>query len=156
VKANGMSSSNGIELRRSRRLDIGKLVVGHLLPSGVPIKIRDIGFGGFAMETRAPVRVGSVLDFRFTSKNGLTFVLTAEVAHSRQVSSPLGPEVYLSGLEFADKQAAVGQRAEDLIDKINWILSFYDEAWRDSDRAEPDVRPSTDRTGPRRRAPRTR
>jgi hypothetical protein len=147
-----------VDLRRSRRLDVGSLVGGRLVPSGVPIKIRDIGFGGFAIETSSPVRVGSILDIRLTSKDGSSFLLKAAVIHSREVSSTTGPVVYLSGLEFAETQTSTEQRAEVLIDKVNWILSFYDRAWRDSsgqgesEPADPDGRPSTSRARLRPRA----
>jgi hypothetical protein len=139
------------ELRRSRRLDIGKLVAGELVPSGAPIKIRDIGFGGFAIESTFPLEVGSVLAFRFTtSKDGSAFVLRASVVHSREVFSPLGSVVHVSGLEFADKQTPTDEKAEVLIDKVNWILSFYDEASRESAEATvPDDSPSPNRTRPR-------
>jgi hypothetical protein len=147
-----MHSHDGLreDLRRSRRLDIGSLVTGQLMPSGAPIKIRDIGFGGFAIETSFAVEVGSVLDFRITSKNGSAFVLRAGVVHTREVFSPLGSVVHVSGLEFADNQTPKDERAEVLIDKVNWILSFYDEASRDSaERAEPDGPAATTRTRPR-------
>jgi hypothetical protein len=138
------------DLRRSRRLDIASLVTGQLMPSGAPIKIRDIGFGGFAIETGFAVEVGSVLDFQVTSNNGSTFVLKAGVVHTREVFSPLGSVVHVSGLEFADNQTARDERAEVLIDKVNWILSFYDEASRDATgRAEPDSPLATTRARPR-------
>jgi PilZ domain len=137
MKETGTPAASG-ELRRSRRLDVSKLVFGEVVPSGAPVKIRDIGFGGFAIETSFSVRVGSVLDFRFTSKDGSTFVLKAGVIHSRLASRPTDPAVYVSGLEFADKATPTDERADLLIGKVNWILAFYDEAWRDSsDRAEP-------------------
>jgi hypothetical protein len=146
------------DLRRSRRLDVGSLVGGRLVPSGAPIKIRDIGFGGFAIETSSPVLVGSILDLRLTSKDGSSFLLKAAVVHTREVSGTVDPVVYVSGLEFADTKASTEQRADVLIDKVNWILSFYDQAWRDSsgqtesEPAEPDGRPSTGRTRLRPRA----
>jgi hypothetical protein len=144
------------DLRRSRRLDIGSLVTGQLMPSGAEIKIRDIGFGGVAIETSFAVDVGSVLDFRVTSKNGAAFVLKAWVVHTREVFSPLGSVVHVSGLEFADNQTPKDERAEVLIDKVNWILSFYDEASRDSAaRTEPDDPTATARTRPRPGAGRT-
>src|SRR5579863_8871412 len=144
------------DLRRSRRLDVGSLVAGQLMPSGEPIKIRDIGFGGFAIETTFAVEVGSVLDFQLTSKNGSAFVLKALVVHTREVFSPLGSVVHVSGLEFADNQTPNDERAEVLIDKVNWILSFYDEASRDAtELAEPDGSLTATRTRPRPRDTRT-
>jgi len=153
-----MPNTLSSDLRRSRRLDIRKLVAGQLMPSGAPVKIRDIGFGGFAIETSVPLKLGSVLDFRFTSKDGSSFVLKAAVAHSRRLSSPIGPVVYVSGLEFAGKQTPTGQRAiEILIEKVNWILSFYDEDQHGSARpAGLGARRSASRPGPRREAERVR
>jgi hypothetical protein len=158
MKANGMPTPSPSDLRRTRRLDIRKLVAGQLMPSGAPIKIRDIGFGGFAIETSVPVRVGSILDFRFTSKDGSSFDLKAAVAHTRKVSAAIGPVVYVSGLEFAGKQTPTGQRAiEILLEKVNWILSFYDEDRLGSTRrAGLHIRPSSSRTGQRHQAARVR
>jgi hypothetical protein len=124
-----MPTSPSPEHRRSRRLEIGRLVAGQLVPSGAAIKIRDIGFGGIAMETSSAVRVGSILDLRFTSKDQSSFVLRARVAHTRRISGPSGPALYLSGLEFADKQSPRGQQAIDaLLEKVDWVLSFYHDA----------------------------
>jgi hypothetical protein len=65
----------------------------------------------------------------------------------------MGAVVHVSGLEFADKQTPTDQRAEVLIDKINWILSFYGAASRESsERGEP----STNGTKPRPRSRRSR
>jgi hypothetical protein len=137
-----MPTSTSSELRRSQRLDIGRLVAGQLVPSGAPIKIRDIGFGGFAMETSSPVRVGVILDFRFTSKDGSSFALRARVAHSRRISGAIGPIVYLSGLEFTEKPTPTGpQAANVLIEKVNWILSRYHDGRRGSRKPASAVRP---------------
>ncbi len=121
-----MSTPSPRELRRGRRLDVGKLVAGQLVGSGAPIKIRDIGFGGFAMETAFRVRVGAVHEFRFTSTDGSSFMLKAQVVHCRQSGRRLGPVSYRSGLEFIEAQTPDAQRAIDLLsEKVNWILSFY-------------------------------
>jgi hypothetical protein len=112
-------------LRRSRRQAVESVVTGQLVPSGGPIKICDFSTGGFAMETRSPVRVGEVLTFRFTSKDGVSFLLRASVAHSRRISGPADPALYLSGLEFAAQRTLTGQQAiKTLLDKINRVLAF--------------------------------
>jgi len=77
------------------------------------------------METRSPVRVGEVLTFRFTSKDGASFLLRATVAHSRTIPGPIGPVLYSSGLEFAAQRTLMGQQAiKVLLDKIDRILAF--------------------------------
>ena len=124
-----MTTPHDRELRRSRRLDVSQLVAGQFLSSGAPVKIRDIGFGGFAMETSFRIRVGSTHDFRFTSRNGASFTLKAKVVHSRRAAQPVGPVAYWTGLEFVDADVPGGQRAIDLLtEKVNWILSFYHDS----------------------------
>jgi len=109
-------------------LHIGRLVAGKIVPSGAPIKIVDISVGGIAMETSFPVRPGANLNLQFTSKDGSSFAVKAKVAHSRRTPGSVGPVAYLSGLEFADKQTAASHEAVTiLLEKVNWILSFYDE-----------------------------
>ena len=78
------------------------------------------------METSFPVRRGANLDFRFTSTNGSFFILKARVVHTRRVLFQPGPVFHLSGLEFADQPTPSGKQAvDDLLERINWILSFY-------------------------------
>ena len=68
------------------------------------------------------------LNLQFTSKDGSSFAVKAKVAHSRRTPGSVGPVAYLSGLEFADKQTAASHEAVTiLLEKVNWILSFYDE-----------------------------
>jgi hypothetical protein len=110
---------------QERRLNIGQLVAGQLLPSGQPVRIRDIAFGGFAMETSFPVDQDAVLGFRFKSRDGSSFEVSARVVHTRKV---VGPDThsYFSGLEFADQFSSMASEMSDiLVERVNWILSFY-------------------------------
>jgi hypothetical protein len=113
------------DLRRSRRLAIDRLVTVQLVSSRVPIRICDISSGGFAIETSSPVGAGEVLNFRFTSKDGSSFLLRATVAHSRRMPRPNGPACYLSGLEFAAQQTPTGHQAiKGLLEKVNHALAL--------------------------------
>lgn len=123
--ANDSRSGQSRDHRRSRRVDIRGKVAGQIVPSGSPIKIRDIGFGGFMMESDFPVSAGATHKFQFESDNGATFVLTARVAHSRLVSAPGDSPVYLTGLEFVDKDTKKGKKLIDvLIGKVTSVLVF--------------------------------
>jgi hypothetical protein len=125
MKVNPPPIAHGADLRRSRRQQIERLITGQLVESGAAIKICDISFGGFAMETRCPVRVGDVLAFRFAAKDGSAFLVRASVAHTRQISGPTGPAVYWSGLEFAARQTLAGRQAiKVLLEKVERILAF--------------------------------
>jgi hypothetical protein len=117
-------ASGGRNLRRSRRQRIVGLVTGQLVVPTAPIKICDISAEGFGIETSAPLRVGEVLAFRFTSKDGSSFLLRASVAHCRQISDPNGSAIYVSGLKFAAQQTPTGQQAiKALLEKVNHILA---------------------------------
>ena len=111
---------------RARRLDITDLVAGQLLPSGKPVRIRDIAFGGFAMETNFPVEQGAKLGFRFRSKDGSSFELSARVVHTSPAVGPESPLVFVTGLEFAEQLRPVATEiTEALVQQVNWILSFH-------------------------------
>jgi hypothetical protein len=44
----------------------------------------------------------------------------------------VGPDLYLSGLEFADQQTPSSRQSVNvLMEKVNWILSFYDDKRED-------------------------
>jgi hypothetical protein len=125
MNPNHTSASHGSDLRHSRRQQIERLVTGQLVESGAQIKICDISAGGFAMETRCPVRVGEVLAFRFAARDGSAFLLRASVAHTRPISGPTGPVVYWSGLEFAARQTVAGRQAiKILLEKVERIMAF--------------------------------
>lgn len=95
------------------------------MSSGAPITICDIGPGGFAMETRSPVRTGEVLAVRFTTTAGSSFLVRATATHSRRVSRLTGPACYLVGLEFAAQQTPTGlQAVKGLLETVGQILSF--------------------------------
>jgi len=124
MKASRIKTPAG-DLRRSRRLAIDRLVTVQLVASRVPIKICDISSGGFAMETSSPVLTGEVISFRFTSKDGSSFLLRATVAHCRRMPYSHGPACYLSGLEFAAQQTPTGQLAiKVLLEKVSHVLAF--------------------------------
>jgi hypothetical protein len=124
MKPSRTRTSDSGDLRRSRRLKIDRHVDGQLQSSREPIKLCDISSGGFAIETSFRVRPGEVLAFRFTSRDGSSFVLRATVAHSRRVSSPIGSVRHSSGLEFAANKTLRGQQAiKDLLEKVKEVLS---------------------------------
>jgi hypothetical protein len=125
MKATPPAPSPSSDLRRSRRLAIDRVIKGELVSPRAPLKICDISAGGFAMETSFPVRTGEVLSFRFSARDGSSILVRATVAHSRQISSPIGPVVYLSGLEFAAKFTTRSQQAiKGLLEEVRLVLSF--------------------------------
>jgi len=125
MKANHPETSHSGDLRRSRRLAIDRLIKGELVSPRAPLRICDISAGGLAMETSFPVRTGEVLSFRVFARGGSSFLVRATVAHSRRISSPIGPVVYLSGLEFAAKYTTRSQQAiKGLLEEVRLVVSF--------------------------------
>jgi hypothetical protein len=105
------------ERRRSTRLEVLGSLHGQLVPLRIALKIREVGFGGFSIETVFPLPVGAIHDFRFTLRNGSVVALSARVAHCR-TDPRSAPRIYVIGLEFADDLASRRKKANALVHEV--------------------------------------
>lgn len=112
------------ERRRTPRLEILGQVLGNLAQLNAPVKVRDIGLGGFGIETAFPLPVGAVRSFRFTLADRSFVIVDAKVIDCR-TWSPGGVERFVTDLEFIDSPTEDGKStAADLIDKLTSDISF--------------------------------
>jgi len=70
--------------------------------TNVPVTLKDISLGGFAILTGQPVSVGSTTQFCLGRLEGDGPTVSARAAHCR----PVAPGVYLSGWVADDEQSA--------------------------------------------------
>ena len=95
-----------------------------MVPLDVPLKIRDLGQGGFSTESSVPFLPGTHHQFRFTTATHSEVALDATVVHCRLASAGLDRQyTYITGFEFisdesTDKSVAV------LIDTLASVLAL--------------------------------
>jgi hypothetical protein len=84
-----------VKRRRSPRVRVGS-------HAQLPASLRDVGLGGFSLETPTPLPRGSVHDFGLAMKDGSAVVLRARVVHSHRELRPMGGHVYVTGVKFLE------------------------------------------------------
>lgn len=111
--------------RRSPRIQLLGEVRGQILPSRTTVDVREIGLGGFSVETRDPLRPGDVLSFVLTVEGGADMPLRARVVHCRPRTELDAAGLYVTGLEFVvDDAHDESEAVAALVDKLTSVLSF--------------------------------
>lgn len=109
--------------RRFPRIEVLGLVDGQRVPLDVPLTVRDLGEGGFSVESQVPFPPGSHHAFRLTTAADDQLTLTATVVHCRLASASAdGHFTYVSGLEFHSDDASDPAIAA-LLDTISSALA---------------------------------
>ena len=119
------ASRSGAERRRSPRFEALDKLLGILVPYDLPVRIRDVGFGGFSVETVEPLTTGARGPVRFMSPDNWTTELTAESLYCRPSIAADGTPRYVTGFQFINEQAAdVRARISELIAKVTSVRLF--------------------------------
>jgi hypothetical protein len=125
------TSVAGKERRRSPRFEVLGRVLGTLVSVDLPVRVRDVGLGGFSVETVEPLDTGVVHPVRFTAMDDWSAVLPATSLHCRPSVAPDGTPRYVTGFAFATQEAAGAARTiHDLITKVTSVRLF-EEATED-------------------------
>lgn len=88
--------------RGGPRVEVLGSLHGQLVPLRVMVRVREIGFGGFSIESDVPLPIDVQQDFRFTLRQGNAVTIRARVVHCRGEQRDDRP-VYVVGLAFADE-----------------------------------------------------
>ena len=119
-----LDNNRGSERRSSPRLEVEAILHGVLVEGNLRLILRDLGFGGFAVESPIAFTVASQHEFRFTTETGLVVSTLAEAIYSR----PLGPRDgmihYVTGFRFGQEGAVTDQAIQIIIDAAVAPLSF--------------------------------
>jgi hypothetical protein len=114
----------GADRRRTPRLEVNGRIDGYLESTGEPVRIRDIGLGGFSIETPDPVPDG-VHVMRFSVEGQWSISLSAMIRYSRPFSTVDGASWYLTGFEYLAQHSRSTQRiASHLVERLTSILHF--------------------------------
>jgi hypothetical protein len=92
------ASWNGVEQRRSPRIDVRMRVKGELSLVEAPLLVHDLSRTGFAVVSTLAFDAGEALDFRLTGPEASDVAVTAEAVHCRPMKN--APHLYLTGFKF--------------------------------------------------------
>lgn len=101
------------ERRESERIDLLGTLHGDVLVVEAT-EIRQLGLGGMLIETRFPLHVDSLHDFRLVLGDH-SLVLKGRVVHSRINDVAHDVVTYQSGIEFIDPSDAVATAIREFI-----------------------------------------
>ena len=113
------------ERRAACRLEVLDQLNGQLVSMNVPILVRELGAGGFSIESNVPFPIGAHHQFRFTTAAGLAIILEAAVVHSQPTRPAHGWKRYVTGFSFVHD--AIHDTARDidiLLDAMTAVLQF--------------------------------
>lgn len=114
------------ERRHAPRLEVLEQLHGQLVSVNVPLVVRELGTGGFSVESSVPFPPGARHRFRFTIAGSGEVLIDAIAAHSRSARVTRGPDRYISGFTFWDDGNPETARAIDvLLDAITSVLEFH-------------------------------
>jgi hypothetical protein len=86
--------------RQAPRFDTLGRIVGHLIGTDLPVRVREISFGGFSIETMGPIAEGAVQRIRFTASDDWTVEIDARSVHSRPSCARDGSPRFATGFSF--------------------------------------------------------
>ena len=111
--------------RRTERMEVVDWLYdlhGEPVTLRVPVALRDLSQGGFAMESAIAIPEGAEHRFRFTAEDRTSFVISAVATHSHSV-----PEsgTFITGFRFLPESSTdSADPVRELIEKITRALSF--------------------------------
>ena len=117
-------SDGGSSRRRTPRFEVmGDLDV--TLDGGqVPVRLRDIGLGGFGLESACGFPARARYRARFTGSEGLDVTILAEAVHSRRTGSDKEGERWMTGFTYVIDDTSAGDAVEAVLDRATSCLSF--------------------------------
>ena len=112
-----------ISRRRGPRVSVPGSVSVHSTSSNGPdvVAIRDLGFRGFAIETRGPVAPRTTAQFEVLSNGATLFEVEAVAVHCFR--QPGADGAFISGWEF-DENARLDEAIERLINEAVGVLTI--------------------------------
>ena len=113
------------ERRRHPRFGTAGRLAGHLIDQDLPVRVRDIGLGGFSIETMAPLEPGVEHRVRFVSHDDWSTVLSALVANCRPSCAEDGSPLYVAGCAFSGEEKPETKRTvQILIEKVTSVQLY--------------------------------
>jgi hypothetical protein len=113
------------ERRRFPRFGAADKLAGNLVDQDLPVRVRDIGLGGFSIETMAPLEPGVEHRVRFVSRDDWSTVLTARIANCRPSCADDGSPLFVAGFAFlTDDKPETKRTVQILIEKVTSVQLY--------------------------------
>jgi hypothetical protein len=111
--------------RATPRLEVLDQLHGYLVTIKGSLVVREIGRGGFSIESDVPFPLGARHQFRFSTPAGAQVIVDAVVVHTRPVGGPGTPVRHVTGLAFCHDAARETQEAVgELIAAVTSVPRF--------------------------------
>ena len=112
-----------VERRHAPRLEVLEQLHGQLVSVKVPLVVREMGAGGFSVESTVPFPPGARHRFRFTLAGGGKVIVEADGVHMRSMSQTGGTDRDISGFAFCrDGHPESARAVRTLLDAVSSIL----------------------------------
>jgi hypothetical protein len=103
--------------RSSPRLFVRDRIRGHLVSLDLPVTIREIGLGGFSIETKDALPPGTHL-VRFTAPSRWSITVPASSRYSRSSHDADGGIRYITGFKYEHQTPDTQHTIEMMFEKI--------------------------------------
>ena len=114
--------------RKSPRLPVRGRLLACLVESDRPLRIREIGFGGFATETVEPLPLSVMHQVQFMAQDDKYAVLRAQSLHSWPSCLSDGTPCFVTGFAFVpDEPGEAQQIVKMLIEKVTATGLYSDD-----------------------------
>ncbi len=124
-----MSQPSSQERRRYPRFAALEKLAGHLVDQDLPVRVRDVGLGGFSIETMAPLEPGTEHRVRFVSRDDWSTVLPARLSNCRPSCADDGSPLFVSGFAFSEEdKAETKHTVQILIEKVTSVRLYDNES----------------------------
>jgi len=113
------------ERRATPRLEVLDQLHGYLVRLEVALVVRELGGGGFSIESDVPFPPGARHQFRFSPASGAQVIVDAVVVHTRSINLPGAPPRHVTGFAFCfDSNRDTKQAVEELMAAVTSTPHF--------------------------------
>jgi len=101
--------------RAAPRVEVMGQLHGLLVALRIPLVVRNLSSGGFAVEGVVAFPAGAIHTFRFTSPNGPVILVRAAAQHCRLVPTDADQPRYLAGFSFVHDPTEQTERGIEVL-----------------------------------------
>ncbi len=97
---------SGSERRKHVRFPAADKLLGTLIAHKLPVRVRDVGVGGFSVESMQPLSTGQVEAVQLLAADDWSAIVEAKSLHCHPSVSPDGLPLFVTGYAFVPDSAS--------------------------------------------------